>query len=106
MKLEAAKAFVRSALSLKTGHDVADGPLLDRLAVWGAGHGVSTKWHMDQMARVDRPASYIDGQGPAGVVTGESSDIHGKTADDLLVMLGTGGVSEADLLTLYGISPA
>lgn len=31
--LEAAQAFARTAMEIKTGHVIADGPLLDRLTV-------------------------------------------------------------------------
>ncbi|WP_029461294.1 hypothetical protein [Solidesulfovibrio alcoholivorans] len=99
-----ARAFARAALEVKTGHTVTDGPLLDRLATWGADHGVSVKGLLGRMAGVNRMASYLGGH---EVVpgTGAFTDIHGKTAEDLLAMFDAGQVDERDLLTLYGFQP-
>jgi hypothetical protein len=102
--LDAARPFARVALEIKTGHKIADGPLLDRLTTWGARHGLSVKGHLDQMARVDRMASYVSEDEPVPG-TGECTNVFGKGADELLAMLDAGQADERDLLTLYGFQP-
>ncbi|WP_029461245.1 hypothetical protein [Solidesulfovibrio alcoholivorans] len=102
--LESAHAFARTAMEIKTGHEITDGPLLDRLTTWGADHGVSVKGLLDRMSRVDRMASNLGGD-EAVPGTGDYTDIFGKGADELLAMLDAGRADERDLLTLYGFQP-
>ena len=102
--LESAHAFARTAMEIKTGHTVTDGPLLDRLAAWGADHGVSVKGLLGRMAGVDRMASYLGGD-EAVPGSGDCIDIFGRGAAELLAMLDAGQVDERDLLTLYGFQP-
>jgi hypothetical protein len=78
---------------------------LDRLTTWGARHGLSIKAHLDAMAQVDRMASYLCGNDAALPRAGDCTDIHGKTAENILAMLDAGQVDERDLLTLYGFKP-
>ena len=102
--LESAHAFARTAMEIKTGHKITDGPLLDRLVAWGADHSVSVRGLLDRMARVDRMASYLGGN-EAVLGTGDCIDIFGRGAAELLTMLVAGQVDERDLLTLYGFQP-
>lgn len=104
----AAKSYARLVLTEKTGQAVADGPLLDRLTAWGAQRGVSLRSYLASWAKTD-PLCVVEGHvaTPAeGVMFGHSTDIHGKTADELLTMLDAGLVDENDLLTLHGLRAA
>jgi hypothetical protein len=102
--LDAARPFARVALEIKTGHKIADGPLLDRLTTWGARHGLSIKAHLDAMAQVDRMASYVSEDEPVPG-TGECTNVFGMGAAELLALLDAGQVDDRDLLTLYGFQP-